>query len=68
MKVTLDDGRQLDLPTEPGEHVAEVIVIARVTDSHGRDKAQLASTNEFGDEVGVITTGLLEQALSYQYE
>lgn len=69
MKVTLDDGRELDLGLDPDEIISDVIVLARTVEKGtGRDGVRMATVNEMRDPVGIITvTGMLAQALQYQY-
>lgn len=69
MKVTLDDGRELDLGLDLDEIISEVIVLARTVEKGtGRDGVRMATVNEMRDPVGIITvTGMLAQALQYQY-
>lgn len=66
MKVTLEDGRELELALNDGETLTDVVVIGHVQDSD-RSGITYATIDSFGDGASnIVVAGMLEYARDAQ--
>lgn len=65
MKVTLEDGRILNVPV--ASHASDVMVIIRDVLPSGHETVAMASVNEYGEQTSFITVlGMLDFAKEMQ--